>query len=150
MKQFNYLLIGTLVLGSFGSLMSGCRCADEAVDVAHDELGPKALLKKYEWFKNSAASLDEKNAGIKVLQKRLDDLKDQYDGAPRSKWARDDREQWNQSSSELAGLKLSFNELAAEYNAQMSKENWAFTNVGSLPPGATTPLPRSYKPYLEE
>jgi hypothetical protein len=146
MKQFVYLLIGALALSS----MSGCRCADEAVDVAHDELGPRALLKKYEWFKDAAAALDAKVAGIKVQQKKLDALTEQYEGVPRSKWARDDREQWNQTSSELAGVKQSYNDLASEYNAQMAKENWAFTNVGTLPPGATTPLPRSYKPYVEE
>lgn len=145
MKQYIYIMIGALTFAS----VSGCMC-NETAEVVDQELGPKALLKKYEWFKNAAASLDEKNAGIKVLQKRLDSLKEEYGDSPRSKWAREDREQWNQSSSELAGLKLSFNELAAEYNAQMSKANWAFTEVGSLPKGATTPLPRSYKPYVEE
>jgi hypothetical protein len=29
------------------------------------------------------------------------------------------------------------------------KFNWRFTNVGDMPPGATTPLPREYKPYVE-
>ena len=39
--------------------------------------------------------------------------------------------------------------LAAEYNAQMAKFNWAFTNQGKLPAGATEVLPREFKPYTE-
>jgi hypothetical protein len=47
-------------------------------------------------------------------------------------------------------MKYSFNQLAADYNAQMAKINYAFCNVGQLPQGATTPLPREYKPYIGE
>jgi hypothetical protein len=40
------------------------------------------------------------------------------------------------------------NELCSEYNSAMSKFNYAFTNVGSLPQGATTVLPKEVKPYI--
>jgi len=73
-----------------------------------------------------------------------------YGSAARKEWAREDREQFNVWSSEVAGVKASYNSLAAEYNAQMAKMNWRFTNVGMLPQGATQPLPREYKPYVEE
>lgn len=138
-----------VLLSSISIVGSSCRCADEAVDVAHDEFGPRAMLTKYEWFKDAAASLDAKNADIKVFQKKLDNLSEAYPDIPRGKWARDDREQWNITSSEIAGMKASFNSLASEYNASMAKFNWRFAEAGSLPPGATVPLPRSYKPYLE-
>jgi hypothetical protein len=50
--------------------------------------------------------------------------------------------------SEVAGVKASYNLLAADYNSAMSKFNYAFCNVGKLPQGAVEPLPREYKPYI--
>lgn len=44
--------------------------------------------------------------------------------------------------------KPSYNSLAADYNSQMAKFNWRFANKGDLPPGATDPLPREFKPYV--
>jgi hypothetical protein len=49
--------------------------------------------------------------------------------------------------AEISGMKASFNDLAAEYNAAMVKINFAFINVGQLPQGATEALPREFKPY---
>lgn len=43
----------------------------------------------------------------------------------------------------------SYNSLAVEYNAAMAKINFSFTNIGELPKGASQPLPREYKPYIE-
>ena len=42
------------------------------------------------------------------------------------------------------------NQLCAEYNSAMSKFNYRFTNIGDLPEGATEPLPREYKPYINK
>jgi hypothetical protein len=77
-------------------------------------------------------------------------MKKDYDGKPRSEWAREDREQNNLNQEELAGLKMSYNTLAGEYNSAMSKLNWSFCNVGELPAGATEPLPREFKPYITQ
>ena len=65
-------------------------------------------------------------------------------------WPREDREQFNLWEQEVAGIKASYNMLAADYNAQMAKFNWAFAERGKLPEGATDPLPREYKPYEEK
>lgn len=124
--------------------------ANNAVSVAKKEFYPDALLRKYEWFKDAAAALDQKNASIEVYRKRLGSLESAYSGQKRGAWPRDDREQYNQWLSELAGIKASYNELAAEYNSQMSKFNYRFTHVGDLPPGASKPLPREYRAYLED
>jgi len=59
----------------------------------------------------------------------------------------DVREQVGLWQSEVAGITASYNALAADYNAQMSKINYRFCNVGDLPRGATDPLPREFKPY---
>ena len=131
-------------------LLCGCDWFRESKQVAQEELGPKELLRKYEWFKNASSQLDKKQADIKVYQKRITTMSKDYVDLPRNKWPREDREQYNLWQSEVAGIKASYNTLAAEYNSQMSKINWRFTNVGELPKGAETPLPREFKPYQEE
>lgn len=123
---------------------------DETVTVAGEQFGPRALLAKYEWFKDASASLDKKRADVGVYGTRLASLEQAYAGQTRNAWPRDDREQYAIWASEVAGVKASYNQLAAEYNAEMVKFNWRFANAGQLPAGATTPLPREYKPYLEQ
>lgn len=118
--------------------------------VFQKEASPEALLRKYEWFKDAAAQLDRKQADIQVYETRFKKLRESYGNTPRREWNRDDRESENQWASELAGVKASYNGLAAEYNAQMAKENWRFCEIGRLPQGADKPLPREYKPYATE
>lgn len=125
-------------------------CVGQAVRVADKEFGAESLLKKYEWFKDAAASLDAKLASIKVYEGRFARLKAEYGNKSRAEWPREDREQANLWESEVAGIKASYNGLAASYNAAMAKENWRWCEVGNLPPGAANPLPRSFKPYEEK
>ena len=131
-------------------LLYGCDWFRESKQVAQEELGPKELLRKYEWFKDASSKLDKKQADIKVYQKRITTMSEGYTDLQRNKWPREDREQYNLWQSEVAGITASYNTLASQYNAQMSKLNWKFTNVGELPKGAETPLPREFKPYQEE
>ena len=123
------------VLGWFG----------EAATVAQEQFGARASLEKYEWFKDTAASLDKKQADIDVLAKRVERLEKRY----ASTKSRSDSEALNMGETELDGLVLSYNSLAAEYNAQMAKFNWKYANAGDMPKGAT-PLPREFKPYRTE
>lgn len=139
-------LLGAMVWG-IGTAFSWF---GEAATVAKEEFGPRELLKKYEWFKDSAAELDKKVADISVYQKRVDGLNADYAGVHRKDWPRSDREQMSIWQAEAAGVKASYNGLAAEYNAQMAKFNWSFTNAGQLPQGATVALPKEYKPYTQE
>jgi hypothetical protein len=128
----------------------GCRWANNAEKVAYDEFSASSLRDKYEWFKNAAAKLDAKSASIKVAEANLRSLERQYEGVARKDWPRADLEAHSIRSQELAGLKMSFNQLAADYNSRMSKENYRFCNVGDLPKGATQPMPREFKQYLEQ
>lgn len=140
-----------LVIGScvFSLATAPIKVANQAAAVAFEEFGPRALLQKYEWFKDAAAALDKKRADVGVYDSRVAAMRESYGTAPRRDWAREDREQLSIWQSEVAGIKASYNQLAAEYNAQMAKFNWRFAEVGMLPPGATVPLPREFKPYLE-
>lgn len=119
----------------------------EGAAVAQEQFGARALLSKYEWFKDAAAQAEKKKADVGVYEARIAALVGGYGETPRAKWAREDREQLNVWQSEVAGVKASYNQLAAEYNAAMVKFNYRFANVGDLPQGATEPLPRAFKEY---
>lgn len=131
-------------------LLNGCGWLSGARQVASEEFSARALFDRYIWFKDAAAQLDKKRADIAVYDSRLKSLQESYKGIPRGKWPREDREQYSIWSSEAAGVRASFNSLAAEYNAAMAKVNWRFAEIGNLPQGATTPLPREFKPYISE
>jgi Tfp pilus assembly protein PilV len=148
MKTFAWIILGVLGLGLlslFGTCVRSCSNAEET---AYKEFNASALLKKYEYFKDISSQLDKKVADLSVFTVKIKSLKADYVGKDRSKWARDDREQLSIWQSELDGMKASYNELAAQYNSAMSKFNYAFCNVGSLPKGAADPLPREFKPYI--
>jgi hypothetical protein len=135
-------------LACFGGVLSySVGWFGEAGQVVREEFGPRALLKKYEWFKDASAQLDAKVANIDAAQARIKSLDDTYAGTARNQWARADLEQYNLWQNEVSGLKANFNNLAAEYNAAMAKFNYRFTNAGDLPQGATQVLPRQFKPY---
>ena len=126
---------------------------DDGAKVAQEQLYPSALLKKYEWFKDAHAQLEAKRKNIQTMESREQELIDAYlvDGkaTPRIHWLRSDAEQFNLWESEIAGLKANYNDLAAQYNAQMSKINYRFTNVGDIPGGSDEPLPRNIAPYID-
>lgn len=141
------IIILGVILGSIGYVLGWF---GEVAQVARQEFGPSASLKKYEWFKDAAAQLEKKQADIAVYDKRITSQDEAYKGTARKDWPRDEREQRSVWESEAAGVKASYNQLAAEYNSQMSKVNWRFANVGDLPKGTDQPLPREFKPYTAQ
>lgn len=138
------IVIGTVCLGT-GWMFTTC---NSTMQVAHEEFGARAMLDKYEWFKDSAAQLDARSVNIQTLQARLDALDARYHGRTPDRWSRADQEQANVWSTELAGTIASYNNLAAQYNAAMAKFNWRFANAGELPAGGI-PLPREFRPYTK-
>lgn len=147
MKGF---LVGIGVIVTLLILMASCGAVNftswfvgRSVDVIKQQIDPAELLRKYELFKDESAQLDAKLASIHSKQRQVKSIAGlQMD--------RTNREQIMIWREELEGMKYSYNSLAADYNSQMAKINYAFCNVGELPRGATVPLPREYKPYLEE
>ena len=142
------LYVVLVVLGIFGFLgigfaMSWC---GEAAQVAKEEFGPREMLRKYEWFKNTAAALDAKKANISSMELASASLLRDYGSV--KDMPRDERQEYRRLNVEVVGLKQSFNRLASEYNAQMAKFNWRFAERGKLPKGATEPLPREFKTYI--
>ena len=148
LKVLTILVIALAMFGCFRAIHTVNKAINNGFDTAYQEFKPETLLKKYETFKDMSASLDEKVASIDVLKNQLVALNDQYKGEKRKDWARVDASQYNVLSSTISGEIISYNELASQYNSEMSKFNWRFTNAGDLPQGATKVLPREYKPYI--
>lgn len=156
-KNIRNAVIGALLIGV--SILSCVICVPatwlagyvgEAASVAREELGPRALLKKYQWFKSASARLDAMQSNVVAREASSKALTASYEGVLRRDWSRSDSEAFHQVNSEVAGLKGAFNNLASDYNANMAKINFAFCNVGDLPKGADVPLPREYRTYMGE
>ncbi len=147
---FKVGLLLTLIGLAFTSIGYVVGWFGEAATVAKKEFGPREALKKYEWFKDAAAQLEKKQADIKVYAARERSMLATYEGVSRREWARPDLEQFNLWNTEVAGVTASYNALAADYNAQMSKFNWRFAERGMQPPVASEPMPREFKPYEEK
>jgi hypothetical protein len=118
----------------------------KAADVVQREIDPEVLQRKYEWFKESAASLDAKMADISVYNNRFQSIGGKPGQCPQSA-DRVTREQCMVWVQEVSGIIASYNDSASQYNAEMSKWNWRFANIGELPRGTTEPLPREFRRY---
>lgn len=156
LKIFGFLILAgiiALILSlTFGTCNTAVKMVEDGQQTVYGQYKPSALLKKYEWFKDASAALDNKVATLGTYESRFKTVKSDYgsDSSNRAKWSRDDREQWNIWQSEYLGLKASYNDLAGQYNSDMAKFNYRFCNKGQLPAGAEVPLPREYKPYITQ
>ncbi len=144
---FKWLLVIIVAITLLGIFARAVGWFGRAAAVVSQELDPRVMLDRYMWFKDAAAQLDKLSADIRVYEARGQSLSEQYAGVPRGQWPRDDRQEASLIASEVAGVKAGYNGLAASYNANMAKTNYAFTNVGSLPAGADQVLPREYRAY---
>lgn len=127
-----WVILGGIVCGVIAAIGFGFELIGRTAEVAHQEFGAKASLAKYEWFKDAAAQLQKKQADIRVYEGRLHTLTAAYGDEPHSQWDRTDKEAYGLAVTEIAGIKASYNALAAEYNSQSSKFNWKFAQ-GDLP-----------------
>lgn len=142
------VLLVVVVIIALITIPIGLRVCSRTTSVMVEETDPRVLLDRYMWFKDASSQLDKKLADIKIYTSRVDTLRITY-GEPKE-WPSDIRSQYAIWNSEVAGIKASYNTLAAEYNAAMAKINWRFTNRGTLPEGASKPLPREYRVYVED
>ena len=154
MKYFGWFIAILVVFSIFMFTCNTCgtvnKMGGNLQKTVYDEFKPGELLRKYEWFKDASSQCEQKLATLKTYESRFDNLKGAYgeDSLKRKNWERADIEQWNVWQSEYLGVKASYNDLAAQYNAAMVKFNYRFCNAGDLPQGAEYPLPREFKPYL--
>ncbi|MDD4409317.1 MAG: hypothetical protein PHW52_01550 [Candidatus Pacebacteria bacterium] len=122
--------------------------AGETVQVAHDQLGPKAILVKYEWFKDMSAALDSKLSTIDAYNSQLREI-EVMDGQDRKNWPDGDLNTYNSVTSARLGLIGLYNNEAAQYNSNMAKVNYYWANAGNLPQGGKA-LPKEYRRYIDK
>lgn len=106
---------------------------DETLSVAREEYGARASLKKYVWMKAAYSQLMRKRADISIKEGQIKEIEDRYKGQLRSDWSTDDTRQQLILSQELGGLKSSYNDLAAQYDAASDSINWAFIPHREIP-----------------
>jgi hypothetical protein len=120
------IIVAIITLGALlGFIGEGC-------SVAKDEFGPRAMLKKYEWFIDQATRLDKVQEDIAVFNEKIVQVDEQYSEetyGPKKDWPLDVRTMYNKERSrardDAVAMVSMFNGLAREYNAQSSKFNWA-------------------------
>ncbi len=139
------VLIGvSIVLGIVGFILFW---PQQTAEVAKDKFGPQTAFANYEWFKDTAGMLRAQSDNIKNFELQQKQLEEQYKDIPRAKWAREDREQWNENAVTIADTKANYNLLVGQYNANMAKVNFKYTNAGDLPAGSDEVMQREYALY---
>jgi len=133
---FSVMGIGFNILGT------GAKMVNNGIDTAYNEFKPEAMLRKYEWFKDAAGQLTAKRNNLTVLSAKIKPLR----AMKRKDMDRQDKQDLALWESELAGLAMSYNNLVAEYNSQLSKFNWK-PFKGDLPIGAEQVLNENYALY---
>lgn len=128
MTIFGAILIMSLLIGSIGYVLGWF---SEAAIVAKEEFGPKAMLSKYEWFIDAAASIEKMDRDVALFQNRQDSMGLQFKdfGDNKSTWPPHVHAQYNQAlqqaSDDLLAVKSQRNGIVKDYNAQSEKFNWA-------------------------
>ena len=117
------VLVLTLITG-LKVVGTGLGFFSNAATVAQQEFSPQAMLRKYEWFKDSAASLQRQSANMDAYELRIKQFKEDYGDVPKIQWSRDDRQAYNQLYAEYQGMLQMYNNTVSEYNSQSSKFNW--------------------------
>lgn len=138
MKTKIFATIVILVIGIF-IISSINRSCSDLNNTVHKEFDPSALLKKYEYFKDMSSTIDKYRADIDMYQTEISSM---------SVANSDERFYLEQRKSELIGIISVHNQLCSKYNSAMSKFNYKFCNVGDLPDSNLEPLPREFKPYI--
>lgn len=127
---FIAVLVGVIAVISYAFGWIG-----QGAQVVKDEFGPKAALKKYEWFIDQANRIKKMDQDVQVFQQREAAIEKKYEsyGKDKAKWSPDIRIQYNreiqQSTDDRTAIVSQRNNLAQEYNAASEKFNWAPFNT---------------------
>ncbi len=119
------LLVAVIAIASIGAISFVLGLFSETATVAKEEFGARASLKKYEWFKDAAASIQKQKVNVIEYKQRIASFESDYEGVKKAEWPKDERAEYNQLKSELMGIKQIYNDTVAEYNAQSTKFNWS-------------------------
>jgi Tfp pilus assembly protein PilO len=144
------IVIVVILLGAAAGIASFAgKWLGNGADTVMKETQPSTLLAKYRLMLQQQNSLEELKTNIGVYQGQLESIQRMYPAnTSRRDWARDDREQYDNIQNAVSASKITFNNLAEQYNAEQKDISWAFCNQATLPTGATVVLNREYVPYV--
>ena len=137
-KGFTHIALPMIAVVALGGIVTrSLGWWGEAADVAQRELGPKAMLMKYEWFVDQASRIAQMDANVDLYSKRVGGVDAQYAsyGADKSAWPPAIQAQYNHERTiardDLAAIVAQRNSIVREYNAQSEKFNWKLFNTKS-------------------
>lgn len=129
------ILVVALLSGIIAVISYGFGWIGQGANVVKDEFGPKAALKKYEWFVDQANRIKKMDQDITIFSQRQASIEKKYEsyGKDKLKWSPDIRIQYNreiqQSTDDRTAIVSQRNTLVQEYNAASEKFNWAPFNT---------------------
>lgn len=132
-----------IILGIIGLMFLGVcgRYCNDASETVFKETKASTVLVRYEWFKDAYNQLQAKKADIEVQKATIAAMDKKYVGVKPNDWSTADVNNYNTAVQALAGIKMSYNSLAAEYNSNMSKVNYVFCK----PTEGREALPQEFK-----
>lgn len=137
-KGFTHIALPLIAVIALGSIVTrSLGWWGEAADTAQQELGPKAMLKKYEWFVDQSSRIAQMDANVDLYAKRVAGVDTQYAsyGADKTAWPPTIQMQYNRDRSiardDLVAVVALRNGIVREYNAQSEKFNWKLFNAKS-------------------
>ncbi len=137
MKLTAYILLGLIALSV---LLFGIRQCNTASNVAFKQTNAETVLIRYEWFKDAHNQLNAKLANIQTQEAVVKIMELRYAGIKATEWQRADVDSYTNANAALAGIKMSYNNLAAEYNSNMSKVNYVYCK----PTDGSAALPKEF------
>lgn len=125
-------IVGVVIIALIGLWFVGYLLGwfGEAAKVTQEEFGPKAALKKYEWFINQANAIEKMDQDIKLFENRVNQVNEEYIpyGKDKSEWPLHIQVMYNERKKavqdDLVAVVSQRNNLVREYNAQSDKFNW--------------------------
>ena len=125
-------IIGLVVIAFIGLWFVGYFLGwfGEAAKVTQEEFGPRAALKKYEWFINQANAIEKMDQDIALFENRIKQVDEEYSqyGNDKAKWPLHTQVMYNERKKtvqdDLVAVVSQKNNLVREYNAQSDKFNW--------------------------
>lgn len=136
MTKTSITLAAIAAIGLFTIVPTCSRYTNDAGNAIFSELSPTQLNRKYEWFKDAHSKLASLQAQVDFKKELVAEIKAETSGRAKT---RDELQLAGQYSQELQGITAAYNNLAAEYNSEMSKFHTAFLNAGTMPKGSELP-----------
>lgn len=125
--------LGLLVGGIYWVVQVVTLPARTATEVAEKTMDADNVIYNYEWFKEAKEKADAYEVQISQAKLSLTSFEGSLEGAPRTEWGFEDKQEWNRLNSVILGLQNQRASLVADYNAKSKMENRVIFKENALP-----------------